>query len=194
MPRNSKPKHSSNTNFDTGIRPSDLNVPVDEQKRLIKESEILQKLDAHSEDTDEDEALTIADHIFNAIVLIIPCASLFIMMDLLAHRQYSQPATFKGEFGRLAETLPFLSIFIYYTTKNKTSRLCQLALLITSLFSGTRMVYLINRGSFLKVMRQTPPLGALWVYAIWQLDLVPAVISLVAVYGWVKWKGLKIIF
>jgi len=169
---------------------------VDEQERLIKESDILRKVAPEVVEglEDDDEGSEVAGHIFNAIVLIIPATSLFIMMDLLAHRQYSQPATFKGEVGRLVEVVPFLAIFIYYTNKHKTSRLCQLALLVLSILSGTKMIELINRGSFLKVMRQTPPLGTLWVYAIWQLDLLPAVLGLGIVFGWVKWTGMKIIF
>jgi hypothetical protein len=72
-------KRSTNSKLDTGIRPSDLNIPVDEQRRLVKESEILQKI---SPDEEDDDGTTFAEHVFNAIVLIIPSASLFVMMDL----------------------------------------------------------------------------------------------------------------
>jgi hypothetical protein len=78
-----EPKRSANTKFDTDIRPSDLNIPVDEQNRLIKESEILKMVAPEvEEDSDDDEGYDVADHIFNAIVLIIPATSLFVMMDL----------------------------------------------------------------------------------------------------------------
>lgn len=63
-----------------------------------------------------------------------------------------------------------LAIFIFYSkwtnilglqdftlgsaSKHKDSRFCQFALLLTSFLSGTRMIFLVNRGSYLKVMRQ----------------------------------------
>ena len=34
----------------------------------------------------------------------------------------------------------------------------------------------------------------MWVYIILQLDLLPAVVSLAIVAGWVKWKELKLKF
>lgn len=76
-------KRTGNTKLDTSIRPSDLNVSIDEQKRLIKESELFQKISAVQDDAKEEEgSSSSADHVFNSVVLLIPSTSLFIMMDL----------------------------------------------------------------------------------------------------------------
>jgi hypothetical protein len=40
-------------------------------------------------------------------------------------------------------------------------------------------------------LSQCPPLATIWVYIIVQLDLLPAVVGLAIVVGWVKWQGLK---
>jgi len=40
---------------------------------------------------------------------------------------------------------------------------------------------------------QAPPLATLWIFSICQLDLILAVTSLVAVYGYKWWEGLKIV-
>jgi len=60
-----------------------------------------------------------------------------------------------------------------------------------SLIVGPRMLWLISRGSWLVNMQQCPPLATIWVYIIVQLDLLPAVVGLAIVVGWVKWQGLK---
>jgi hypothetical protein len=41
---------------------------------------------------------------------------------------------------------------------------------------------------------QCPPLGTIWVYTIFQLDLVPAVLALSVVGFWVRWTGARLIF
>ena len=38
---------------------------------------------------------------------------------------------------------------------------------------------------------QSPPLSVLWIYAIFQMDLGPAVVSLILVGMWFLWSGLK---
>lgn len=41
---------------------------------------------------------------------------------------------------------------------------------------------------------QSPPLSVIWVYMIIQLNLIPAVFSLIVVYGLVKFLNLEIVF
>lgn len=84
----------------------------------------------------------------------------------------------------------------------------QLFLFALSILVGTRMLYLINWGSWLVNMRQVyhccvggsityasqcPALATIWVYTVVQLDLLPAVVALSAVGGYVWWKDLRIL-
>lgn len=88
----------------------------------------------------------------------------------------------------------------------------QLALFLLSLAVGARLIYTVNRLSWLVVIRQVrvlvlhlfnepislmmvqcPPLATIWVYTIVQLELLPAVMALISVGVWVWWKGYKLI-
>ena len=44
----------------------------------------------------------------------------------------------------------------------------------------------------LTVIRQTPPLATAWIYAIMQLNLTYAVLSLVTTYGFIWYKNLRL--
>lgn len=40
---------------------------------------------------------------------------------------------------------------------------------------------------------QSPPLATMWIYAVVQLNLLPAILSLALVVGYGWWKGLKLV-
>ncbi|KAI9625849.1 hypothetical protein H4Q26_016097 [Puccinia striiformis f. sp. tritici PST-130] len=65
--------------------------------------------------------------------------------------------------------------------------LANLLLFGLSTIGGSYMVYIMNRLSYLLVMRRVPPLGALWIYSVVRMHLSHAVLSLllVALWAWV---------
>jgi len=68
----------------------------------------------------------------------------------------------------------------------------QLFLFVLGVLSGSRMLYLLDRGSWLVNMQQCPPLATAWVYTIVQLDLLPAVLSLGVIGMYVWWQELNL--
>jgi hypothetical protein len=68
----------------------------------------------------------------------------------------------------------------------------QFLLFWLSVVAGTRMLYLLKRGSWLVNMKQSPPLATIWVYTIVQLELGAAFLNLVVVGGWLWWKGISL--
>ncbi len=62
-----------------GIRPSDLQVPEDEQRRLINESDLFKRIESRQS---AQEPLSFGDEVFLASTLIIPFTSLLILMDM----------------------------------------------------------------------------------------------------------------
>ena len=72
------------------------------------------------------------------------------------------------------------------------------------------MVWLLNRGNWLTVMRQasipviesiniftichsqSPPIATAWIYTVMQLDLGPAVLSLIVTATYTWYKGFKL--
>jgi len=141
----------------------------------------------------DEETTPLADEIFNAVLLIVPFSFLLLMMEILIHFQYGKRPSLQALVDRMAPGIPILSIFIFYTTRYKAHRRTQMLLFALSTIVGSRMIYLLNVGSWLVNMRQCPALATAWVYAIVQLDLGPAVLSLITVGCYVWWRELHII-
>ena len=59
--------------------------------------------------------------------------------------------------------------------------------------AGCYMVHAVNKESYFAVMKQVPPLGALWIWAIIELDLVCAVLNLATVAGFSWYYGYTVV-
>lgn len=61
-----------------------LDIPDDEQWRLINESGLLKKLDAASPElsTEAPDEISLGDEVFDAALLVIPFSFLLLMMDM----------------------------------------------------------------------------------------------------------------
>jgi hypothetical protein len=63
---------------------------------------------------------------------------------------------------------------------------------VTSACSGCYLIYISNTYSYLAVMKQSPPLGCLWVWSVIELNLLPAVLSLASCVFYLWYGGYKI--
>ncbi|TFY77294.1 hypothetical protein EWM64_g6718 [Hericium alpestre] len=169
-----------------------IDIPEEEQWRLIQQTGILNtvtaerqpaeaKADGTGEDEDEDEVYPLAEEIFSAVTLIIPISFLLLLMYILVHFQYRQQPDWSLIAGRMASSIPILSVFVFYTNRHKARRRAQFLLFLLAIAAGMRMIWMVNWGNWLKNMQQLPPLGTIWVFAIIELDLGPAVLSLALV-------------
>ncbi|KAK7470741.1 hypothetical protein VKT23_002162 [Stygiomarasmius scandens] len=168
-----------------------LDIPEEEQWRIIQQSGILHKISDEDTKIPAPEPVPLAEEILDAAFYITPLSFLLLLLEILVHNQYGQTLTLQAALDRMVPGVPILSAFIFYTKRYKNHRAVQAFLLVISLLVGTRMVWLLARGSWVVNMRQVPPLGTVWVYTIIQLNLVLAVINLVSVYAFVRWKGLE---
>lgn len=179
-----------------------VDIPEVEQWRIIKESGILKtipvepEVEVSSPETGQEaEGLSpLAEEIFGAITLIIPHSFLLLMMEMLIHYQYGRQPTLKALADRMIPAVPILSVLIFYTSRYKHTRSMQAGLFLAALITGGRLIYNINIASWKLNMRQSPPLATIWVYAVVQLDLIPAVLSLVLLAGWVRYQKLSLFF
>ncbi|KAG0709542.1 hypothetical protein DFH29DRAFT_2158 [Suillus ampliporus] len=172
-----------------------VEIPEDEQWRLIQEAGVLRKISdtqKPAETTDNAEPLPLAEEIFNAVVLIMPFTFFLIMMDILIHQQYAQRPTVSDVAQRLLTNFPILSTFVFYTTRHKANPRLQLALFLLSLGVGPRMIWLVNRGSWLVNIRQCPQFATIWLYTVVQLNLNWAALSLVMIGAWTWFTGMKL--
>lgn len=90
--------------------------------------------------------------------------------------------------------MPGLAILIHYTLRHPSHWMTRILFLLFSGVGGSVMIRLVNKDSYLKIMRRCPALGTLWVYAIVRMELLDAVLSLLAVGAYCWYDGLKIIF
>ncbi|KIJ56732.1 hypothetical protein M422DRAFT_22889 [Sphaerobolus stellatus SS14] len=161
-----------------------------EQWRLIQESGVLNSIQKPSPSQEPDTF----DRIFDTVLFVIPFSFLYLMMDIIVHQQYRQNPTVGDYAGRLIPAIPVISIIIYYINIRKSQRLVQVGAFVASIALGMRLIWIVNRSSWLIITRQGPPVATLWIYSIVILDLLPAVLSLVIICGWLWWAGMQLIF
>ncbi|TFK75992.1 hypothetical protein BDN72DRAFT_831432 [Pluteus cervinus] len=180
----------------------EIEIPEDEQWRLIRESGILEKARPSSiapqrselEEDVEEGMPQLCNEILDAMIYVIPTNFLLLMMEILIHYQYGRRPSLEALWDRMVPSIPILSVFIFYTTRHKRHRRTQFFLFTLATVVGPRMIYLLNRASWTVNMQQCPPLATVWVYCIVQLDLGPAALNLLVVGIFVWLKGLKLSF
>ncbi|KAI9063361.1 hypothetical protein FKP32DRAFT_1650961 [Trametes sanguinea] len=202
MGNNRKERRAKQQTSGTSSKSSAIDIPEDEQWRIINQSGILKhissedkKKDAPEDDSDEDyEISPLADEIFRALYLVIPMSFMLLLMEILVHYQYGRKPDYDTLRDRLVSGVPIIAFFVFYSNRYKTDRRVQIALFWLSCICGTRLVWLLNRGNWLTVMKQCPPIATAWIYAVVQLDLGPAVLSLMVAAGFTWYKGYQITF
>ncbi|KAF9226469.1 hypothetical protein BS17DRAFT_697565 [Gyrodon lividus] len=178
-----------------------IEIPEEEKWRLIRESGLLDSVNTPYQRTlaststpeVDDGPPPLLEEIFNALVIIMPHTFFLIMMDILIHHQYAKQPTVRDIAGRLVNTLPIMAIFMFYTVRHKDNTILQLALFLLSLGVGPRMIWLVNRGSWLTNLAQCPQVATIWLYTVVQLKLSLALLSLTLIGGWTWWTGMKLL-
>ncbi|KAG8855615.1 hypothetical protein FRB96_006810 [Tulasnella sp. 330] len=165
-------------------------IPDDEKLRLLSQSGLLSKIPQKEPVT--EAALDFLDELFFTATYAIPMTFLYFCMDVLIHHQYAQQLPFREEAIKVATNVPFLSVFIFYSNRHKTSRLVQLALFMMSVVCGTRLIWTLNKEGWRTAMQEAAPLTTLWTYTVMQLDLIPCGVSVATVFGIVKFLGLRL--
>ncbi|TFK86832.1 hypothetical protein K466DRAFT_523514 [Polyporus arcularius HHB13444] len=195
-------------NVSSAKKQDTIDIPEDEQWRIINESGILKQIprewnpsrpaDQGQEVTqgaegDEEGLSPFAEEVFSAAMLTIPMSFMLLMMEILVHYQYGRRPEMSELMDRMLPGVPIISIFVFYTNRYKFDIRVQTALFLLASIGGSRLVWLINRGNWLKVIQQSPPLATAWIFAVVELNLLPAFLSLVAVTGYSWYAGLKLV-
>ncbi|KAH9947266.1 hypothetical protein B0H21DRAFT_692304 [Amylocystis lapponica] len=195
MPRSRKGKAKATS--DPSQTPE---MSEEDQWRIINDTGILKRVPQSDPvrpvrgAEDEPETTPFADEIFNSTLYLIPMSFTLLLMEILVHWQYGRKPTYSDLSERMVPGVPILAIFIFYTNRHKAMRQIQFFLFILSTAVGSRLIWLVNLASWRVVMQQCPPLATVWIYAILQLDLGPAVLSLILVGIWMWFKKLSIKF
>ncbi|KAH8106183.1 hypothetical protein BXZ70DRAFT_421810 [Cristinia sonorae] len=188
----------------TQVPPSEEKPLVDiseaDQWRIIKDSGVLEQVPgggtttpATTQPADPDELLSpFTLELFAALALTIPHCFLLLMMEFLIHYQYGRKPTMDVLIDRMVPGVPIIALFVFYTNRYKHTRSMQLGFFLMSILSSTRLVWIINRASWITNMKQAPPLATIAVYAVVQSDLLPAFVSLLVIGVWIWYKSMKL--
>lgn len=129
-----------------------------------------------------------AEAIFWAVCL----AMVHFTLDVLVYNQYRQEIEWSPIFSRTFTILPVLWVMVY-TVRSKAVRrfytLRQVVFLVIAVGTGCYTIHVANKYEFFAVMKQTPPLGTLWIWSVIEMDVVWAAASVVVDLGFLWWKG-----
>lgn len=68
----------------------------------------------------------------------------------------------------------------------------QAIFLAMSLVSGCYLIYITNKYSYLAILKQSPPLGCLWIWSVIEMNLGLSVLSLAGAYFFFWHNGYKL--
>ncbi|KAF9979314.1 hypothetical protein BGZ73_000008 [Actinomortierella ambigua] len=168
-----------------------LFLVIDQEKwRLITESGIMGRLQEHEkkhkhdddDDDDDDDSEELddsnRDYLFEGIFFSIPTTCLFVVMDILVHRQYGETYNGANILRKLVKIFPAILLMVYFSNKTKRYRAVQAAMFAVSVACGCYFLRTMYRSPALGIMQRAPGIVTILVYCMVQMDLLPAVISL----------------
>ncbi|KAF9190635.1 hypothetical protein BGZ51_008382 [Haplosporangium sp. Z 767] len=174
-------------------------IPEQEKWRLIKESGIIEQVNAndgrskatqshrHHHKHDDTER----DYIFEGIFFSIPTTCLFVVMDILVHRQFGETYGGSDIFHKVIKVFPAILIMVYFSNKSKNSKFTQAAMFVISTLCGCYFLHTMHRSPAMGIMLRAPGVITILVYCIVQLNLLPAMISLAICGLYYKFGNVK---
>ncbi|BEJ16297.1 hypothetical protein CspHIS471_0509020 [Cutaneotrichosporon sp. HIS471] len=133
------------------------------------------------------------DEFFDSMVYTIPFSFLFLLLDILSNQTYAVERRPSYYFKNYAFALLTLGVLVFYTNRHiGTSKLCLFLTTAASIAASMRVIWLINRASYLMVMEQGPACGTIWIATIVMLPLGRALLALVVWYGYVRYNEFSV--
>ncbi|KAG6125987.1 hypothetical protein E4U38_004204 [Claviceps purpurea] len=154
--------------------------------------------------SDNDEPLISprAERILDAALWTVTIAMVHFTLDVLVHNQYAREMEWSAMAVRTCRAwgvFLFLFYFLHPFTPNAPlvpglpSRLQhplrQALFFATSVVAGCSLIHVTNTYGYLATMKQAPPLGCLWLWAVVELDLVWGCVSLLVAAGFLRLGG-----
>ncbi|KAI0103118.1 hypothetical protein F4776DRAFT_492280 [Hypoxylon sp. NC0597] len=172
-----------------------------QDRNLFEEAERQERKHAKDEDEDEELLSPTADRIMDAILWSMSLAMLHFTLDVLVFHQYAISIIWPQIIIRTIQAFAVFLLLIYVLHPHKANPkllpglplrfqdpLRQAIFFVASVSSGCYLIHISNKYSYLAVMKQSPPLGCIWVWSVIELNLPLAVLSL-AVTGGFFYQG-----
>ncbi|KAI1326655.1 hypothetical protein F5Y16DRAFT_224251 [Xylariaceae sp. FL0255] len=144
------------------------------------------------DNVNEDEALPpLAERIMDTLLWTVSLTMMHFTLDVLVHNQYAASYTFTEITLRALTAFGVFVVLFYVLHRHPTSpvllpglplrfqdSLRQAIFFVTSTVAGCYLIHVSSTYSYLAVMKQSPPIGCLWVWSVIELRLSMAVPSL----------------
>ncbi|KAI1373002.1 hypothetical protein F4677DRAFT_233954 [Hypoxylon crocopeplum] len=179
-----------------------------QDQNLFEKAEQQQKKQAKQDDQDVDDENLLsptADRIMEAILWSISLSMLHFTLDVLVQHQYAVSILWPQIVIRTFQACAVFSLLIYVLHPHVAVQrfvpglpvrfqdpLRQAIFLVASVCAGCYLIHISNRYSYLAVMKQSPPLGCIWVWSVIELNLPLAVLSLSCTGGFYYQGGYTI--
>jgi len=131
----------------------------------------------------------------DAFVFTLTLGMLHFTLDVLVYNQYRQTIEWREIVTRTATMLPVLFVVTYVLRSKMLARwplLKQLVCFLIGAVAGCYLIYIGNTFGYYAVMKQSPPIGTLWVLAVIEMGLPFAVASLSVNGAFLWWHGYKV--
>ncbi|KAJ6261940.1 hypothetical protein Dda_2739 [Drechslerella dactyloides] len=141
---------------------------------------------------DEEEEAEVIGDAGQAFFFAIPLMMLLSAFHILVQKQYLQEMDYWEIVSRSVKSFIPIWFIVYLTHPRRDIPIIQAIFTATAIGSGCWMVYNVNMHGYYAIMKMVPPLGTLLVYAVIQMDLLPAVLSLAAIGGYIWYNDFAI--
>ncbi|KAK7733062.1 hypothetical protein SLS53_008391 [Cytospora paraplurivora] len=153
-------------------------------------------------DEQHDDALSLtAERVMETLLYSVTLTILHFTLDVLVQQQYAEDIDWYNIAERTIQALMVFAALVYALhphaaagnvipglPPNYQLAARQTIFLAMSLVAGCYLIYISNEYSYMAVLKQAPPVGALWVWSVIELNLGLAVLSLVG-SGLFFWRG-----
>ncbi|KAL1891951.1 hypothetical protein Sste5346_007295 [Sporothrix stenoceras] len=181
------------------------------QRQLNKEKTGEPDSDDESDDGEGDEEeeepsiSPFAERILDTILWCVSLAMLHFTLDVLVQNQYAVEIEWHVVIKRSLQALGVFCLIFYNLHRHPSDPrllpglptryqdpLRQMLFFVTSTVTGCYLIHITNEYSYIAVLKQAPPIGCLWIWAVIELNLAWAVPSLAIAGGYMKYMGYKI--
>ncbi|KAI6087201.1 hypothetical protein F4821DRAFT_115645 [Hypoxylon rubiginosum] len=191
----------------SGVPSEDTLLKLAQDRDLFDQAEKREGEIKEEDEADDDDTLMspTADRIMDAILWSASLSMLHFTLDVLVQNQYAISIIWPQVIIRAMQAFAVFLLLVYVLHPHASVRkllpglpdryqtpLRQAIFFIASICSSCYLVHISNRYGYLAVMKQSPPVGCIWVWSVIELNLAPAVLSLAITGGFFHQGGYTI--
>ncbi|KAJ4315396.1 hypothetical protein N0V94_005965 [Neodidymelliopsis sp. IMI 364377] len=127
----------------------------------------------------------------DSILYAISMTALHLTLDVIVYNQYREAILWDEIFKRAITASPIFLLLVYLMHVEFSYQfpvLRNLAFLVGSSAAGCYIVYAANTYGYFYVMKAAPPVGALWIWGVIEMNLEYAAAHVVAVVAYIWWN------